>query len=252
MVWLHLGQEMVISSTYGLCRSRSSKYLPRPLRKLPHAANTIIMPAPVTVPDGDGRAPVPLPRHCPVHVVPQPLAKPPLPDIAGVPVYLAIPADQPVHSPPSSGCTKRSWRNRATACCSASRRGMYAGTTSRRCSSLPVRQVGHDVLIGLFDKLPGKGIRACDVPQQVHVLHEVQAWFWRPCPQVLISKGRRNVHYPRAVLHGHEISLDNSGPKPLSPLELAPVRSRRALDVREKRADIHPILARVVIQRTRR
>ena len=86
-----------------------------------------------------------------------------------------------------------------------------------------VGKVGHDVLVGLFDKLAGKGVGPDYVAQQVHVLHEIQLLL-TPNTQVLVAKGRGDVYDARPILHGDEIGSDDSWLEVRGPLQQTSLR----------------------------
>ena len=69
----------------------------------------------------------------------------------------------------------------------------------------PPFQVGHNIVIGILDKLAGKGIFASHQALQIHRLHEVKPLF-APQPQILVAKSRGDMNNAGAIVHRNEVS----------------------------------------------
>ena len=166
------------------------------------------MPAGAALPQGDGRAPVPLPRDGPVHVVPQPLPEAAFLDVVRVPAYLLVAADETIlegggaYVPGGLGVVEQGG-------VAPPAEGIRVVVHLLPVQVAPVLEVGHDVLVGLLHELAGEGVSAGDDAPQVHGLDEVQALL--PAGrQVLVAEGRGNVHNARAVLQGNEVRVEHT------------------------------------------
>ena len=174
-----------------------------------HAADTVRLSAPVALPDGNGSPPVPFPGDGPVHVVAQPFPEPSLSDVLGVPVDPGVVPDQTVFDrggpdvPGRLGVIEE-WRVATP----AERVGVavYALVVQEAARF----QVGQDFRVGVLDELAGEGVVAGDDALQVDGLHERKLVLASEA-QVLVTKSRRDVNDPAAVVHAHEVGRHHLG-----------------------------------------
>ena len=173
------------------------------LGQLRHTADAIHVAASVALPDGYGRAPVAFAGDGPVHIVAQPLSKPSLPDVIGVPVDPGVVAHQTVLDRRGADVPGRlGVIEEGGVAPPAERVGVAIDPLVVQQSSR--FQVGEDFGVGVLDELAGERIVAGDDALQIDGLHESQMVLASQA-QVLITEGRGDVDDTAAVVHAHKV-----------------------------------------------